>query len=102
VTLDQIAFVATTTPTAWFAEFVAAALPIPRSRTLSVFARYANVGPVLVPASLAHAAKTERIRKGDLVLCFAIGSVSSAAALVMRWGDVAVAPLPAGGNSEVR
>lgn len=98
VTLADVAFVATTTPTAWFADFVAAELGIERERTVSVFPRYANVGPVLVPTALAHGACAGRFSPGDLVLCFAIGSASSALATVMRWGDVRVGGLPRGSD----
>jgi 3-oxoacyl-[acyl-carrier-protein] synthase-3 len=77
------------TPTAWFRDFAAEALGIDRSRTVDAYPRYANVGPVLAPANLALAARTGLLVRGEPVLMFGVGSVSSAAALVLRWGEVA-------------
>lgn len=95
VTLDDIKFFVFNTPTAWYARFAARALGVDPERTISTYPTYANMGPVLMPANLYHAAAEGRIRKGDLVLLYSIGSVSSAGAVVIRWGDVALAPPPA-------
>ena len=43
--------------------------------------------------NLYRAAASGRLKPGDLVLLYTIGSVSSAGALVMRWGDVALGGL---------
>lgn len=95
VALSDIDFFVFHTPTPWFAAFAARALGIDRSRTISVNKLYSNIGPALMPANLYHAALEGRIKKGDLVLVHAVGSVSSASAVVMRWGDVALGPPPA-------
>lgn len=84
------------TPTAWFASFAARALEIDPSRTVSTNQFYGNIGPALMPANLHFAARTKALAPGDLVLIYSIGSVSSASAAVMRWGDVRLGADPAG------
>lgn len=96
LSLSDIDFFVFHTPTAWFADFAADALGVPREKTVSTNAFYANCGPALTPANLHYAAATGRIKKGDHVLVFGPGSASSAAAAVMSWGDVAVGTLPEG------
>lgn len=96
VELGAIDFFVFQTSTAWFADFAARALGIDRERTISVYPLYANVGSVLMPANLFHAAALGRVKRGDLVLVASLGAVSSANAAVMRWGDVALGPPPAG------
>ena len=94
VGLDEVKFFAFNTPTAWYARFCARALGVNPSKTLSTYPEYANVGPVLMPANLHRAASTGRLSPGDLVVLYSVGSVSSAGALVVRWGDVAVGAGP--------
>jgi 3-oxoacyl-[acyl-carrier-protein] synthase-3 len=94
VTLDDIHFFVFNTPVAWFARFCARALGIDPERTISMYPSYGNIGPALTTANLYHAAQSGKIRKGDLVLVYAVGSVSTAGATVMRCGDVALGPLP--------
>lgn len=89
--LADMDFVVLPTPTAWFSSFACKKLGIDPAKTIDTHARLSNVGPVLSPANLYYAAREGRLAKGDDVLFFAIGSVSSAGALVMKWGDVAVA-----------
>lgn len=91
VSFDQIDFFVFNTPTAWFAAFAASALGVDESRTANVYPRTANIGPALMPAGLHESASANRIQPNDLVLLYAVGSVSSASAVVMRWGDVALA-----------
>jgi 3-oxoacyl-[acyl-carrier-protein] synthase-3 len=91
VRLDDVAVFVCNSPTAWFADFFAAKLGVARERVVDTYPRYANVGPALWPTALHVAAREERLRPGDLVLAYSIGSVASAAAVVMRWGDVAIA-----------
>lgn len=92
VSLSEIALVVPNSPTAWFASFVARKLGLPRERVVDTYPRYANIGPALWPTSLHLAAREHRLHPGDLVLVYAIGSVASAAAAVLRWGDVALGP----------
>ena len=87
-----VAFFVFNTPTAWFAEFAAGTLGVSPSRTVDVNPKYGNIGPALLPVGLHEAAREGRIRRGDLVLCYSVGSVSTAHAAVLRWGDVAIAP----------
>jgi 3-oxoacyl-[acyl-carrier-protein] synthase-3 len=101
VRLEDIDFFVTTTPVAWFSRFAAAVLGFEQSRTIDTHALYANTGPVLVPSNLHAAASAGRIHRGDLVLLYAVGSVSSRMAALMRWGDVRLGPLPAEGVIEL-
>ncbi|MEM7586923.1 MAG: 3-oxoacyl-ACP synthase III family protein [Acidobacteriota bacterium] len=82
------------TPLAWYRSFCARALGIDPQRALSVYPLYANVGPALLGMNLLHAAHWQGYRPGDRVLLYTVGSVSTCSAAVMRWGDVALGPLP--------
>jgi 3-oxoacyl-[acyl-carrier-protein] synthase III len=82
------------TPLAWYGRFCARVLGIDPARALSVYPLFSNVGPCLPGLTLHHAAAWQSYRPGDLILIYSVGSVSSCAATVMRWGDVALAPLP--------
>lgn len=95
VALEEIKFFAFNTPTAWYANVCAKALGIDLERTINLHDRYANIGAMLPLANLYHGAASGKIAEGDLVLVYTIGSVSNAAASVMRWGNVALGPLPA-------
>jgi 3-oxoacyl-[acyl-carrier-protein] synthase-3 len=44
----------------------------------------------LLPGNLHATACAGRVRPGDLVLLFSIGSVASATAAVVRWSDTAL------------
>jgi len=94
VTLDGIDAVVVNTPTAWFSSFVASALGIPRSKLVDGYPLHANIGPALWPANLHLAARSGRLASGSHVLLYAVGSVSSASAQVLRWSDVALGPAP--------
>lgn len=94
VTLDQINFFAFSTPTAWYASVCTRALGIDPECTLNLYPRYTNIGPVSAIASLYHAAQSGRLRENDLVLVYTNGAAATAAATVMRWGDVALGPVP--------
>jgi 3-oxoacyl-[acyl-carrier-protein] synthase III len=94
LSLDDVDFFVFNTPTAWFLEFAETALGIEPGRALSTYPLYSNVGPALMPVNLHHAASTGRIAPGDRVLLYSIGSVSTASAALLRWGDVALGPMP--------
>ncbi|MEC4818569.1 MAG: 3-oxoacyl-ACP synthase III family protein [Scytonema sp. PMC 1069.18] len=94
VTLDEIDFFIFNTPTAWFANFCIRVLGINPERTINLYPLYANIGPALTVANLYHAAQMGKIRENDLVLVYGFGAASSACASVMRWGDVALGPVP--------
>ncbi len=95
LTLEQIDFFAFNTPTAWYASVCARALGIDPQRTINLYPRYANIGPVFPIANLYHAALAGKIRENDLVLVYTNGATATAAATVMRWGDVVLGSLPA-------
>ncbi len=85
LTLGDVDFFVFNTPTAWYHRFAAAALEVDETRTISTYPELANIGPALMPANLHRALTTGRIRRGDRVLLYAIGSVSTASAAVLRW-----------------
>jgi 3-oxoacyl-[acyl-carrier-protein] synthase-3 len=95
IRLSDIDFFVFNTPAAWFHTFAARVLDVDPAKTLTTFPLYANIGCALTTANLYHAARDNLIRNGSLVLVFAIGSVGSAGAAVMRWGDVFLGPPPA-------
>lgn len=95
VTLEQIDFFAFNTPTAWYASVCTRALDVDPKRTIDLYPRYANIGPVLPIANLYHAAQAGKICENDLVLVYTNGAAATAAATVMRWGDVALGTIPA-------
>jgi 3-oxoacyl-[acyl-carrier-protein] synthase III/acyl carrier protein len=95
VSLDRIDFFAFNTPTAWYASVCTRALGIDPERTINLYPRYANIGPVFAIANLYHAAQSGKIHENDLVLVYTNGAAATAAATVMRWGDVALGSVPA-------
>lgn len=95
VSVSDIDFFVFNTPVAWHHLFGARTLGVDPSRTMTTYPSYANIGPALMPVNLFHSAHAGKIKSGDLVLCYAVGSVSTAGAVVMRWGDVALGPPPA-------
>ena len=94
LTRDDVRFFVFNTPTAWYGEFCARALGVSSDRTIDTYPDYANIGPALMPVNLYTAARAGRIAPGDVVLVYTIGSVSTAGAVVMRWGDVGLGPEP--------
>lgn len=101
VELGEIDHFVFNTPLAWYASFCAKSLQVDPARTLSVYPLYANVGPCLPGLTLHHAAAWRNFKKGDLVLIYSVGSVSSCAAAVIRWGEVALGSLPEGASLEL-
>jgi 3-oxoacyl-[acyl-carrier-protein] synthase III/acyl carrier protein len=94
VTLEQINFFAFNTPTAWYAGLCTKALNIQPERTINLYPRYANIGPVIAIANLYHGVLAGKIQENDLVLVYTNGAAATAAATVMRWGDVAIGQMP--------
>jgi 3-oxoacyl-[acyl-carrier-protein] synthase-3 len=95
VTLEQVRFFCFTSPTPWYARACARALGIDPARTLNITPLYAHIGMVFPMANLYHAAHAGKIAPDDLVLVYSFAFSSTAAAVVMRWGDVALGPPPA-------
>jgi 3-oxoacyl-[acyl-carrier-protein] synthase-3 len=93
-TLDDVGFFVFNTPVAWFSSFCAKTLGVDPGKTLSVYPSYANIAAALTPVNLFHAARAGKIKSGDLIVLFGIGSASTSGAMVMRWGDVALGPVP--------
>ncbi|MBV1857858.1 MAG: ketoacyl-ACP synthase III family protein [Nannocystaceae bacterium] len=90
VSLSDIALCVFNTPTAWYADFCADVLGVDRAKTVSVYRKTTNIGPALMTANLHHAASEGRLDPGDLVLIYSVGSASTAMAMVLRWGDIAL------------
>jgi 3-oxoacyl-[acyl-carrier-protein] synthase-3 len=82
------------TPNAWYADFCGRVLGVPRERFHSIYPRYANIGGALMPATLYHAIDERRVRPGDVVGLYSVGSSSTASAAVMRAGEIALGPRP--------
>ncbi|MEA5502854.1 3-oxoacyl-ACP synthase III family protein [Halotia wernerae UHCC 0503] len=95
VSIDDIKFFGFNTPTAWYANLCTRALGIDPERTINLYPQYANIGPVLPIANLYYGVQSGKIQENDLVLVYTIGSASTAAATVMRWGDVRLGSVPA-------
>ncbi|HLV64410.1 MAG TPA: 3-oxoacyl-[acyl-carrier-protein] synthase III C-terminal domain-containing protein [Polyangiaceae bacterium] len=95
VTLNDIDHFVFNTPVAWYSKFCARTLGIdPERPIVNTYPKYANCGPALLTSNLYHAAREMPFKKGDLVLMYSVGSISSAGAIVVRWGDVALGPEP--------
>lgn len=94
VTLADIDFFVFNTPTAWYVDFCTRALGIDRERTVDTYPLYANTGPALTTGNLFHALAEDRIARGDLVLIYSVGSISTVSAAVVRWEETALGPMP--------
>jgi len=90
--VGDVDFAVFPTPTAWFAEFGRSMLGLSADQTIDTYPRFANTGPVLLPQNLYFALAEGRVRAGDTVLLFSLGSMSTCGAAVLRLGDVALAP----------
>lgn len=93
-TLDDIDFFVFNTPTAWYIDFCTQALGIDRDQTIDTYPLYANTGPALTTGNLFHALAEDKIARGDHVLLYSIGSISTVSAAVVRWDTTALGPLP--------
>ena len=102
ITLSDINFFIFNTPTAWFSNFCIRVLNIDPEQTINCYPSYANVGPALTLANLYHAQQMGKISENDLVLMYGFGAASSASAIVMRWGDVALGSTPVNGMVEIK
>ncbi|AKG21618.1 3-oxoacyl-[acyl-carrier-protein] synthase III C-terminal domain-containing protein [Calothrix sp. 336/3] len=94
LTLADIDFFVFNTPTAWYADVCTQALGINAAKTINLYSRYANIGPVMAIANLYHAAYEGKISENSLVLVYTKGASATAAATIMRWGDVALGSVP--------
>ena len=95
VSLAEIDFFVFNTPTAWYANVCAIALGIAPERTLNLYPYYGNIGVVFPLANLYHAVTAGKIKEDSLVLVYTNGASATAAATVMRWGNVALGKAPA-------
>ena len=96
VALADVACFVFNTPVAWFTDVAARALGIAPERTVTSYPFCGNIGPALMPTNLLLAAATGRVAPGDLVMLYGVGSVSTATASLLRWGEVALGAAPPG------
>lgn len=94
VRLEDIRYLACSTPLAWFSALCRDVLGLAEDRTLDLFPRLANAGLPFPVIHLHHAMHEERLAPGDHALIFTVGSTSSAGAMVVRAGDWALGPHP--------
>ncbi|HWL86014.1 MAG TPA: beta-ketoacyl synthase N-terminal-like domain-containing protein, partial [Polyangiaceae bacterium] len=97
MTVREVDFWVFNTPNAWYADFCARVLGVDSSgpaRYHSVYSRYSNIGAALMPATLYHALDEKRVGPGAVVGLYSVGSTSTASALIMKIGDVALGPRP--------
>lgn len=94
VDIGQIKLVAGFMATAWYANFMASVLGIEPGRIVDLYPKYGLNSVASVIAHLHHAAHAGRLAPGDLVLAYSHGFSGSSTALVLRWGDVKLGPLP--------
>lgn len=90
LTVEDVAHFVFATPTAWYANFCARSLGIDPQRCTDTYPQYANIGPVCWLANLYEHARIRGIQPGDVVVLCAIGSVSSAGAIVSRFDPMAL------------
>jgi 3-oxoacyl-[acyl-carrier-protein] synthase III len=94
LTLADIDFFAFNTPTAWYTSVCTQALGISAAKTINLYPRYANIGSVMAIANLYHAAHEGKISENSLILVYTKGASATAAATIMRWGDVGLGSVP--------
>lgn len=95
VTLDQIDFFVFNSLIPWYVSTYTRALGINPERTIDLNPTYGNIGVASPMVNLYHAIQLGKIRKNDLILVYALGGTSNAAATVMRVGNVALGSAPA-------
>lgn len=88
VSVDDVAYWGFSTPLAWFHALCVGALGIHPERTLDLFPRFANLGATFPAFLLERGLAEGKVRDGDVVVLFTMGSVSSSGATVLRAGDL--------------
>lgn len=91
---EDIDFWVFNTPNAWYADYCAEVLGVPPDRYHSVYPKYGNMGAALMPATLYHALREGKCGPGDTILLYSVGSTSTASAVVLRLGPIALGPFP--------
>lgn len=91
---DDVDLFAPNTPLAWYGELCRRASALPRASALDLFPTHANLGAPYPLFNLYHALARGLLRPGQVALALAVGSVSSAGALALRVGEVALGPAP--------
>ncbi|HLO52360.1 MAG TPA: 3-oxoacyl-[acyl-carrier-protein] synthase III C-terminal domain-containing protein [Kamptonema sp.] len=91
-TIETIDFFVCYAATAWYSSLCTRVLNIDPKRTIDLYPQYGNISAASIIAHLYHAAQAGKIYENDLILVYNHGFVGSAAAMVVRWGDVALGP----------
>lgn len=97
---SDIQFFGFNTPLAWYSELCCRALDIEPEQTINLFPRYANVGAPFALFNLYHAIAEGKLHDHERALLFSVGSVSSAGALVVEVGPIAIGPHPERAHSQ--
>ena len=84
LTIADVDVVTANCPTAWYQNLLSRSLGIDVDKVINIHPRTANIGPALFPVAFDEAVRTGRVKPGGVVLVYAIGSVSNAAAFVLR------------------
>ena len=87
LTIADVDVVTANCPTAWYQNLLSRSLGIDVDKVINIHPRTANIGPALFPVAFDEAVKMGRVKPGGIVLAYAIGSVSNAAAFVLRVDD---------------
>ncbi len=95
ITLDQIDFFVFNSLLPWYTSTCARALGIDSERTIDLNSVYGNIGVASSIVNFYYAMQLGKIRENDLILIYAFGGTSNAAATVMRVGNIALYPAPA-------
>lgn len=86
--LKNIDFFVFNSPTAWYPEFCGKILGIDPEKYINVYEDYGNIGNCLMPTTLWHVLDRNKVKKGDTVLMYSIGSTSTASTAIMRMNEI--------------
>jgi len=100
MSLSEIDYWVFNTPNAWYADFCAQVLGVAKERYHSMYSTYGNIGAALMPTTLYHDLYAGRIRPGNVVALYSIGSTSTSSAVILRVGNIALGPYPTKPNTK--
>lgn len=82
---DEVSYFACHQPAAWFPEVCRAHSGLVNAKVMPTFSWTGNLSSVNIPMQLAVASKEGLLKRGDVVVLFALASGMMAAGAVMRW-----------------
>lgn len=86
---------------AWNAQYMAQLLEVPAERTIDIYPWYAGLGSSTVPVGIHHAAYFKKLRPGHLLLLYVFGGEAESVAVILRWSETRLGPLPTGVPSDL-